>query len=72
MKKNNLKKVLSKFYEASTVNAIARGDRRPSYEMIIKLHEDFNIPFTAWKDIKSFINESITSSETKNKYRKEV
>ena len=30
---------------------------------MLLLNQNYNIPFEAWKDIKSYINESITSQQ---------
>ncbi|WP_419767259.1 hypothetical protein [Arcobacter sp.] len=68
MEKNKLKEILQIFYKTSTVNAIVRGERKPSYEIILTLNNDFNIPFDSWKDIKSYINETITDEEKESKY----
>lgn len=33
----------------------------PKYKYMLLLNEKYNIPFEAWKDIKSYIHESITT-----------
>ena len=35
----------------------------PKYKYMLLLNQNYNIPFEAWKDIKSYINESITSQQ---------
>lgn len=70
MNKLKLKEILGFFYKTSTVNAIIRGDRKPSYNIILKLEESYDIPFTAWKDIKSFLKSSIANEQNKNEYLK--
>lgn len=35
----------------------------PKYKYMLFLNQNYNIPFEAWKDIKSYINESITSQQ---------
>ena len=59
----NIKKILLNYYSTPMINRILRGERKPSYEMMITLQETHKIPFTAWKDIKSFITDSVTSNE---------
>jgi len=61
MKRNELKSILEEFYNSSvTVNHILRGIRKPSYEKILNMNEKHNIPFTAWRDIKSYLQENDT------------
>lgn len=43
------------------------GKTTPSIEKVIKMNELHKIPFTAWKDIKSYVTESITNNDTKAK-----
>ena len=43
------------------------GKTIPSIEKVIKMNELHKIPFTAWKDIKSYVAVSITNNETKGK-----
>lgn len=64
MKRENLKKILLNYYADSASNHILRGDRKPSYEIIVKLHKKHNIPFDVWTDIKSYL-ENDTKQETK-------
>ena len=45
----------------SAVSQWFSGKSIPSIEKVINMNELHKIAFTAWKDIKSFINESITS-----------
>ena len=49
------------FSGESTINSLLSGRRYPSFSKAVKLEREFQIPLEAWKDIKSFINESITS-----------
>lgn len=51
------------FSGESTINSLLSGRRYPSFSKALKLEKDFNIPIEAWKDIKSYINESITSQQ---------
>lgn len=56
MRKEKIKKALSKIYADSTVRAILRGDRKPDYDSMLKLNKEHKIPFTAWADIKSYVH----------------
>ena len=40
------------------------GKTKPTIDNVIKMNEKHKIPFTAWKDIKSFVTESVTNTET--------
>ncbi|BCD59612.1 hypothetical protein NitYY0814_C0363 [Nitratiruptor sp. YY08-14] len=53
---NSYKRVLG--YKPSTplVNMILRGDRKPNPEVRFDLHQRGVIPFSAWLDIKSYLN----------------
>ena len=63
----NRKELKTKFLNSklfsgeSTINSLLSGRRYPSFSKAVKLEREFQIPLEAWKDIKSFINESITS-----------
>jgi len=46
-----------------------RGVARPSYENIILIEEKLSIPFTAWKDIKSFLSNNNTTTKEGNTSR---
>jgi len=51
------------------------GNRRPTYDVLYKLNEEFNIPFHVWKDIKSFITDNSNnnqSTKSNTKIMKEV
>ena len=71
MKRELLKKILLQHYSRFTVESILSGRRKPSIEKRIDLNTEFNIPILAWQDIKSYINENITSNENKNELQKE-
>lgn len=66
MERKTIKQILLNFYSTAMVDMILRGTRRPSYETICELNKKHNIPFEAWLDIKSFINDikDIGSSTT--------
>lgn len=50
------------FSGESTINSLLSGRRYPSFSKAVKLEREFQIPLEAWKDIKSYINESIAST----------
>ncbi|MBD3843815.1 MAG: hypothetical protein IE909_18445 [Campylobacterales bacterium] len=50
-------------YSVHTINAILCGRRKPNPEIRYKLEKVANIPFTAWLDIKSYIQKDSTKSE---------
>lgn len=56
MKREKIKKALSKFYAPSTIRSILNGTRRPDYDNMLKLNQLYKIPFTAWADLNSYIN----------------
>ena len=51
----------------SAVSQWFSGKTIPSIEKAIKMNELHKIPFTAWKDIKSYVTEIVTNNETKAK-----
>ena len=67
MKKEKLKTILNKHYSKDGVKSILCGRMKPSYEVMLKLNEENKIPFTAWKDIKSYVAKSITNNEKNEK-----
>ena len=56
MKRETIRKILSKWYSEHTINSILSGKRKPKYENILEMYTSHNIPFESWADIKSFIN----------------
>lgn len=67
MKKDIIKKTLLLYYSKDSVKSILCGRRKPSYEVMLKLNEQHNIPFEVWKDIKSFINTNIPNTKENTK-----
>lgn len=51
----------------STINSLLSGRRYPSFSKALKLEKEFQIPMEAWKDIKSYVNESITACNDTSK-----
>ena len=75
MKRIILKQKLEIFYKSEdSIKSILGGRRKPSYSVMFKLNSEHKIPFTAWKDIKSFITnhtQSVTKKNDKNKVYEE-
>jgi len=66
MKRETLKKILADLdYSKDTINSILSGRRKPNQDIKYYLEKEFKIPFTAWKDIKSFITND-TKTQTNN------
>lgn len=60
MNKQDIKNILAKHYKYETVRKLIEGRCFPSLKKALQLQED-GIPVHFWKDIKSYINESISS-----------
>ena len=74
MKREKLKTIIETYYSKDGTKSIMCGRVNPSYKMMVKLNEKHKIPFTAWKDIKSFITnhtQSVTKNNDKNKVYEE-
>ena len=63
MRKNKLIKLLQEHYSYKMANACINGKRKPSYEVMCALNEKHKIPFSVWKDIKSYVTEIVTNNE---------
>ena len=63
MKKDIIKKTLLLHYSKDSIKSILCGRRKPSYKIMLILQEKHQIPFEAWKDIKSFINTNIPNTK---------
>lgn len=64
MKREKLKIILLKYYSDVMANMILRGARKPKYEVMLQMHQNHNIPFTVWQDIKSFIQPNNTKQKS--------
>ena len=65
MKRETLRSILKKSgYSDVAVRKIISGERRPSYEKIIRLNRDHRIPFVAWADIRSYIQPNDTANHS--------
>lgn len=67
MKRQKLKTILSTIYSEDAIKSVLSGRMKPSYEVMCTLNEKHKIPFTAWKDIKSYVsnNTEINSNITR-------
>lgn len=63
MEKSKFKQILLKLYSVDMVKSILIGRAKPSYDNMLKLNQDHKIPFTAWADLTSYINNSTTSKK---------
>lgn len=59
MEKQEIKKILNKYYKPETVRKLTDGKCFPSLKKAIVLQRD-GIPVEAWENIKSYINESVS------------
>ena len=66
MERKKITKLLKELgYKPASVKAIMCGIRKPSYENILKLYQNHNIPFEAWIDIKSYLNNTTKKKSVK-------
>ena len=70
MIKNKLIKILSDVYSKDSVKSIMSGRRRPSLENIALFEKKYNIPFDAWLDIKSYLQDNDTKHQDKKAMRR--
>lgn len=64
MKEFKVKKIAKELnISHSAVSQWFNGLTLPKYKYMLLLNETYSIPFEAWKDIKSYINENITVSK---------
>jgi len=65
--RDELFKMLTSEYGYSKKSAYAildYGTRKPRYSVMVDLHQRGIIPFTAWLDIKSYLNDNASNTET--------
>lgn len=55
MKRVQIKEILEKEYSEHMVSSILNGRRRPNANKRYIYEKEYGIPFTAWGDIKSYI-----------------
>ncbi|MFY4862395.1 hypothetical protein ACOTWK_05920 [Aliarcobacter butzleri] len=70
MKRDELKKILSKYYSKFTIESILSGRRKPSIEKRIALNNEFDIPILSWENIKSYLGENISSIQDDKQLQK--
>jgi len=64
MTRKKLKEILLEVYKSTTtINHILRGTRKPSYENILYMNKTHQVPFDAWKDIKSYLQPNPTKDK---------
>jgi len=56
MKREKIKKLLTKYYSQDMTNSILIGRRKPNLEVISEAHEKLKIPVKAWIDIRNYLN----------------
>lgn len=62
MKEFKVKKIAKELnISHSAVSQWFNGLTLPKYKYMLLLNKTYNIPFEAWEDIKSYINENISS-----------
>ena len=66
-----IKNELQKYYKPLTVIRILQGVRKPRYKVIVDLHRRGIVPFDAWLDIKSYLNNAEKSREPATTNKKE-
>jgi len=65
MKRQILENILiSDGYKVNSINSILCGRRKPNAEKRYEYEKKYNIPFTAWQDIKSYLQENDTKQST--------
>ncbi len=61
MKKENIRHILTdEGYSKSMINSILAGTRKPNADLRYKLEQKFSIPFKAWVDIKTYLQDNTT------------
>ena len=64
MKRENLKTILENDgYKKSSIDSILSGRRCPNAEKRYEYEEKYNIPFKAWRDIKSYLQTNNTKEK---------
>jgi transcriptional regulator with XRE-family HTH domain len=63
MKEFKVKKISKELnISHSAVSQWFSGCTMPKYNYMVYLYKNYHIPFLAWQDIQSYINESITAN----------
>ena len=67
MKRQEIKKSLLEFgYSENTVDKFFQLKLKPTADKMFKLEDEFGIPVSAWRDIKSYLQENDTPKGTNN------
>lgn len=67
MKRDEIVKKLLQFgYKQNTIDKLLQGKIKPTMDKAIKLNDDYDIPFSAWRDIKSYIENDTKQSDDKS------
>lgn len=65
MNRNKLKEILSNDgYEIDMINSILVGRRKPNSNKRYEYEQKHSIPFTAWEDIKSYLQNNNTTNNS--------
>jgi len=63
-KRKLLKQILINYgYKHSSIKSLMCGRMKPSYDAMLVLHRKYKVPFTAWEDIKSYLQENNTKQK---------
>ncbi|WP_418180768.1 hypothetical protein ACNSOL_01480 [Aliarcobacter lanthieri] len=71
MKREELKKILSKHYSKDSVKSILCGRMKPPIKKRIVLNNEFDIPILAWENIKSYLGENISKLKDEKQLQEE-
>ncbi len=67
MKRKKLTNILKNYTDSKhTIASYLKGVRRPKYEDILDMNRKYKVPFTAWEDIKSYLQENDITKGTNN------
>ena len=65
MKRKIIKNKLIEFgYSSVMVRKLLQGTTKPTANKMFKLEDMFDIPLSAWRDIKSYLQENNTTTQT--------
>ena len=66
-KRKLLKQILINYgYKNNSIKSLMCGRMKPSYEAMLTLQRKYKVPFTAWEDIKSYLQENDITKGTNN------
>lgn len=71
MKRQDLEAILkSDGYKNSSIDSILCGRRKPNPEKRYEYEKKYKIPFSAWRDIKAYLQKDDTKKEVVNAIQK--